>query len=326
MIGVVLPTVLLFGLPLLLAVSYWRWVAHKDPVYVFSSLLPFRTIRNEESWHTYLLFFLRGMTLFFLLLAIARLRSPDERSRIPVQGIDIMLVLDTSGSMEMVNNPSDEDKRIDSALKEALSFIERRENDPIGLVIFSGAAVTRCPLTLDKKMLEQILKETSTQTIPVEGTVLSDGIIVAANRLKKSPAATRIMIVLTDGMPSPNDSDPATAVELAKKLGIKIYTVGIGTEEGGWFVHPLFGWQRVAGSYNEELLKIIADRTGGKFFQARNKDEMAAIYDTIDTLEKTEHQMPIYSRYFEYFVWLLWAAFILCLIELILSTLLWVRL
>jgi Ca-activated chloride channel family protein len=196
----------------------------------------------------------------------------------------------------------------------------------MGLVIFSGVAVTRCPLTLDKHMLEELLKNTTIETIPLEGTVLSEAIIVAANRLKKSSALSRIMIVLTDGAPSPNDKNPLIAVELAKKLGIKIYTIGIGSPEGGWFFNNFFGWQQHRTQYNEQLLEYFANETGGSSFIARNPEELEKIYDTIDQLERTEHDMPVYARYKEYFIYFLGAAALLLAFELLLTTLLWVRL
>ena len=205
--------------------------------------------------------------------------------------------------------------------------INKRQNDPIGVVIFSGAAVTRCPLTLDKQLLAEILNQTSVETIPVDGTVLAEGIIVAANRLKKSSASSRIMIVLTDGAPSYHDSDPRQAIGLAKKLGIRVYTIGIGSVEGGWYKDPFFGWQQQPNNeYNERLLRHIASETGGAFFKASRQDEMNQIYNTIDSLEKSSQEVPLFAKYREYFPYLLLIAAALLLIELILLTFFWVRL
>jgi Ca-activated chloride channel family protein len=254
------------------------------------------------------------------------MQIPDERSRIPVRGVDIMLVLDASGSMDAIDDPDNPKKRLAIARDEAIKFVEKREHDPMGLVVFSGAAVSRVPLTLDKNILKQMLSETTVHTIPVEGTVLSKGILTAANRLKKSKAKSRIMIVLTDGAPSPTDIDPALAIAMAKKIGVKIYTIGIGSLEGGWVQQPLFGWVQVKDTYNEPLLKRFAKETGGRFFSARKPSDMQAIYKTIDKLERSEQEMPIYARYFEYFVPLLWLALCLIILEIALTTLVWVRL
>lgn len=319
---IVYPLALYIGLPALALASYWFWFHYKNPVYVFSSLLPLQSLEAPSQWRRILLFLTRLGLLTLLCLAIARFQSPDERSKIPVQGIDIMLVLDASESMNMQEDDSDK-TRMDSAREEALKFIDKRDNDPIGLVIFSGAAVSRCPLTLDKRVLKEILKETTTRTIPAPGTMLSRAILTAANRLKKSTAKSRIMIVLTDGEPTPGDIDPQVALDMAKKLGIKIYTIGIGSEETEWIHHPFFGKIR---TLNIPLLKEIAAQTGGQFFLARNAAEMEAVYDTIDKLEKTEYETPIFARYFDYFMPMLWLALGALLLEILLSCVWWVRL
>ncbi len=326
MIQIVYPYFLLIGLPLLVILALFRWWYYKEPVYRYSSILPLKNLVRKGKWHTFIPYLLRLAVLAVLCLALGRLREPDERSKVPIQGVDIMLVLDSSGSMQLIDDRTTERTRLDIARDEATKFIKKRANDPMGLVIFSGVAVTRCPLTLDKPMLEEILKQTTVKTIPIDGTVLSDGIIVAANRLKKSTAASRIMIVLTDGAPSHNDSNPSIALELAKKLGIKIYTIGIGSQDGGWFYHDFFGWQQNRSQYNEPLLEHLARETGGTYFKASNPAELEQIYDTIDTLERSEHDMPIYSRYVEYFTYFLWLAALLLLLELLLTTLVWVRL
>lgn len=327
MIQVAYPYVLYIGVPVLLALAYWRWVYYKQPVYQYSSLLPLSNLVSAGKLHTIIPFILRFLVLASLLIALARPRKPDTRSEIAVEGVDIMLVLDVSGSMRLLDDRSDNRTRLDIARDEAINFIKKRTNDPIGLVLFGQVAVTRCPLTLDKIMLEKILRETRLGVIPADETVLSTGIIVATNRLKSSKAISRIMIVLTDGVPSGNDASYKDAIELAKKLDIKIYTVGIGSPDGGWDFDPFFGWQQVGGrQYSEKLLRLIAQETGGQFFKASNPLEMAEIYDTIDTLEKSEHEMPVYSRYFEYFVYFLLAALLLLFLELLVTTLVWVRL
>jgi len=326
MLELVYPYFLVIGVPLLLGVALLRWLYYKEPVYAYSSLLPLRSLTREMWWHTVLPFLLRFFALLALCGALARLRAPDERTQLPVDGVDIMLVFDASESMQLIDDRSNDRSRIDIARDEAISFIKKRIHDPVGLVIFSGIAITRCPLTLDKHMLEEILNQTTIDTIPMGGTVLSEAIIVAANRLKKSKAASRVMIVLTDGAPSPNDTEPQVAVELAKKLGIKVYTIGIGAPDGGWFFNNFFGWQQHRTQYNEQLLQVIAKETGGSFFTARNPEELKKIYDTIDQLERSKQEMPVYARYLEYFIYFLWVAALLLVIELLLTTLIWVRL
>ena len=217
MIQMLYPYVIYVGLPLLLVCSWLYWVYHKTPLYLFSSLAPLQRFTPPPRWRTLVLFLTRVGTLVALCCALARFQTPDERSKIPVQGVDIMLVLDASQSMIIFDDPQDRRTRWDVARDEALRFIDKRENDPIGLVLFAGVALSRCPLTLDKGILKEILHETTTATIAVPGTVLSRAILTAANRLKKSTAKNKIMIVLTDGEPTGNDTRPELSIDLAKK-------------------------------------------------------------------------------------------------------------
>lgn len=320
------PYFLLVGLPLLGVLGYWRWFYYKEPVYRFSSLALLKGEHTVKKLRKKVRFLVRLLSCVALLCALARFVRPDERTKIPVKGVDIMLVLDTSGSMSIFDDLHDQRPRIDVARSEALKFIDKRVNDPIGLVIFSGVAVTRCPLTLDKTILKQILKDTSIETIKTDGTVLSRAILIAANRLKKSSAKSKIMIVLTDGAPSAGDSNPELSIELAKKLGIKIYTIGIGSEQGGYIHHPFYGLVNAQGHFNEALLVKFAQETGGQFFQAHNPEDMEEIYKKIDALERTDYETPIFARYFEYFMPFLWLAFLLLITELILTGFLWVTL
>ncbi|MBA3751286.1 VWA domain-containing protein [Candidatus Dependentiae bacterium] len=320
------PYYLYLGLPVLALVSYWRWFYYKDPVYRFSSLALLQGNSPKGISKKTALFLIRLGTLAALCCALARFAKPDERTKIPVKGIDIMLVLDTSGSMMIFDDLHDQRPRIDVARTEALKFIDKRRNDPIGLVIFSGAAVTRCPLTLDKPILKNILNETTTETLSAQGTLLSRAILIAANRLKKSSAKSKIMIVLTDGEPSAGDSNPQFSIDLAKKLGIRIYTIGIGSEKGGYFTHPYYGVKKVPGHFNEALLVKFSQETGGQFFQAHNPEDMEEIYKKIDTLEKSGYETPIFARYYEYFMPFLWIAFLLLLTEIIVTSFVWMAL
>ncbi len=327
MIAVVYPFILYLGLPLVALLGYWRWYYYKHPVYNYSSLEPFKELSQAIWWHRLVPYVLRLVVLVLLVFALARLREPDVRTLIPVKGVDIMMVLDASGSMQMVDDIREEKSRFAIAKQEALEFIKKRINDPIGLVIFGNIALTRCPLTLDKLMLERIIQQTRLGSIPHGGTVLSKAILVAANRLKKSTAKSRIMIVLTDGAPTPNDMAPKAAIEIAKKLGIKIYTIGIGSDKGSWIKNVFGQWEKVGvQKYDASLLKAIAQQTGGKFFEARSSQDMRDIYTAIDKLERTEQKMPVYAQYLEYFIYLLWLALFLVVIELMLTSLLWMRL
>lgn len=269
---------------------------------------------------------LRLGTLLFLALLIARPQLVDVQSKIRAEGIDIMLVLDASGSMQCFDDIHDQRPRFDVAKKEAIRFIEKRENDPIGLVIFGKDAISRCPLTLDKTMLKTILNDLKVGDIDPDGTVLSMAISMAAKRLKDSKAKSKIMIVLTDGEPTAQlDIEPRIAVTMAKKLGIKIYTIGVGDEHGGLWKDPLFGVRSMGFSLNIKLLQAIAKETGGQFFLAKKPHDVQRIYDIINTLEKTEYEMPIFTHYTDMVVpWLLIIMAFFCA-ELIATSFIWFR-
>lgn len=323
---------LYFSLPIIFIIALWHKYYYKNPIYLFSSNLSFQyskengASRSSTSWKDNLLFYLRLIILVLLSCAIARFQIPDYNSKLPVEGLDIMLVLDVSGSMQFFDDMHDQRARIDVAKAEALKFISKRENDPIGLVLFGRDAVSRCPLTIDKNILNEIVTDIQLGVVNPDGTVLSKAILTAANRLKNSKSKSKIMIVLTDGEPSPEDIHPKLSIDLAKKLGIKIYTVGVGSKEGGFFNHPFYGLIKMQQGINADLLQAFANETGGKFFEAKSAADMENIYETIDKLERTEYITPIYSRYYEYFILLLWLAVLLFLTEIILASILWLKL
>ena len=235
-----------------------------------------------------------------------------------------MMVLDVSGSMQMFDDPHHKKQRIAIAKEEAIKFVNKRPDDPIGLVLFGQEAVSRCPLTLDKNMLTELIKDTELGIISADGTVLSKGLITAITRLRKSKAASKIIILLTDGEPSPGDLKPEDALYLAKKFGIKIYTIGIGGDYGGLIEDQLFGGIRQVGApLNTKLLKVLAKETGGKFFLAKNQKDLSTIYDTINQLETTEYETDVYHNYHDIFMPFLWIIVGLLLLELILATFVW---
>lgn len=278
---------------------------------------------NFQSRHPYrkILAFLRFSMLALLVLLIGKPQLVDTTSKATVKGINIMVVLDVSDSMNFQDYADDDRSRFEVAQAEAIRFIQARPDDAIGLVLFGMDALTRCPLTLDKKMLISIIQDTKIGIVNPDATALSRGIVTAANRLKNSKAKSNVMIVLTDGEPV-NDIDPSIAMEIAKQLGIKIYTIGIGSGKERLFLHPLYGAVQF-GKINIELLEKFAKETGGKFFLARDANEMRAIYDTIDKLEKSEYEAPLYTKYYDIFMPFAWGLLALLLMEIILASTLW---
>lgn len=314
----------LYGaLPLLAIAAWYRWKYYKSPVYKYSlvSALIQQNIQVRIP-HKIILNVMRIVTLITLALLTARPQLVDEQSKVMIEGIDIMMALDVSGSMQLFDDLKDQRSRIDIAKDEAIKFIKKRENDPVGLVLFANESVSRCPLTLDKKMLQSIVEDTELGVINPEGTMISKGLIMALNRLKHSKAKSKIIILITDGEPTPGDLNPRAAIELAKKFGIKIYTIGIGGD-GGFFNHPMFGIQRVGVPVNTDLLNILAEQTGGRFFEARRSQELGKIYDEIDKLERTEYETNVYHKYYDVFMPFLWAVIGLFCLELFLARFFW---
>lgn len=265
----------------------------------------------------------RFVSLSLMMFLVARPQWLDQNSHVDIKGVDIVVALDISGSMQLFDDLNDRRMRISVAQQEAIRFIEKRTNDQIGIVLFAEDAIFRAPLTLDKKFLKNIITESSIGLISPNGTWLGTGLAMAVNRLRDSQAKSKIIILLTDGEPTPEKIDPQVAIELAKQFDVKVYTVGIGNEEGGYYTHPFFGTQRADNKLNTELLQTIAQQTGGKFFRARNPRDMRTIYDTIDALEKTETKAEIFHNYHEAFTSLGWILLVAIGIELLLRYVLW---
>jgi len=310
-------------IPTFVLAVLWRLKFHKPILYKFP-LVHFLHQQGITSKHPYkkILFFLRAVALFVLALLVGKPQLVDVRSKVTVEGIDIMLVLDVSGSMDAQDFRNDPRSRVEIAKEEAIRFVNKRDNDAIGLVIFAQEAMSRVPLTLDKTLLKKVINDLAIGVINPEGTVLATALVSAANRLKTSTAKSKIIILLTDGAPSDNDLKPGIALEVAKKLGIKIYTVGIGSSENQVHMHPLLG-PLMRNGVNKPLLIKLAHETGGRFFEAKNKEDMRNIYDTIDSLEKVQYETNIFNKYYDIFIPFLWLIIAFILLEIFLSSSIW---
>ncbi|GAB1398082.1 MAG TPA: VWA domain-containing protein [Saprospiraceae bacterium] len=242
----------------------------------------------------------------FLLLALARPQIFLKDETIKANGIDIILSLDVSSSMLSKDFEPD---RLSNAKKVADNFIDQRKYDRIGLVIFSGEAFTQCPLTSDHEILRELLKNVEPGILE-DGTAIGMGLATAVNRLKNSQAKSKIVILMTDGVNNAGYIKPQTALNLAKTLGIKVYTIGIGST--GQALTPVA--RRYDGTYvygvanveiDEKLLSEIAESTGGRYFRATTGTELSDIYRDIDRMEKTTidvKTMKKYSEEYRYFL------------------------
>jgi Ca-activated chloride channel family protein len=320
------PSVIITLIPILAISVIYKILIYKYPKYTFpliSCLSSHKTLGSTI--HKKILFVLRTLILFGLIFLIARPQWVDERSKVNINGVDIILALDVSFSMTFFDDLKDQRSRITVAKEEAIRFIDKRIDDPIGIVLFGGEALSRCPLTNDKSLLKDLVGNLKIGDINHNATWLGTGLATAVNRLRHSKAKSKVIILLTDGQPTPPEKiDIETAITLAKQFGIKVYTVGIGSEQGGYLQHPLFGVQKIQeDALNITLLQKIADQTGGKFFRASNPKQMREIYDTIDSLEKTEYQTTLFSKYYEAFLTLLWVIIGLLGTELFLKLFIW---
>lgn len=316
------PFVLYILFPVLAVAAWWRYCRYNyiTFTYALTDVLKQRQLDSSSSSKK-ILFLLRLMLLSALILLIARLQLVDQRSQVEVEGIDMMLVLDVSGSMSHADDQTDRRTRIEAAKQEAIKFIQRRNYDPIGLVLFGKDAVSRCPLTLDKNILTSIIQQIQLGVINPDGTVLSTALSMAVNRLKNSKAKNKIIIALTDGEPNGENLEPDVAITLAKKFGIKIYTIGIGSDKP----QPILVGCQVGyiAPVNKKLLSYISQSTGGKFFEAKKPQELEKIYQTIDQLEKTKIETDIYTNYYDIFMPLIIIAWLLALLELLLASFVW---
>jgi len=255
-----------------------------------------------------------------LVVAFARPRSGTQYQEVTSEGIDIMLALDVSSSMQAEDfKPNN---RLYVAKEEIKKFIERRLNDRIGLVVFAGFSFTQCPLTTDYGVLLDFVDDVDFGMVK-DGTAIGMAIANGVNRLRESEAKSKIMILLTDGDNNMGEIDPITAANLAKAMGIKIYTIGAGRP--GYALtpipDPLFGKRYVnqPTKVDEKTLKEIASITGGKYFRARSGEELDEIYGLIDQMEKTKIEVAEHVRYRELFVYFTIAGLLLLALEVLLS-------
>jgi len=286
-----------------------------------SSIQGFKNSSTFWSKFKHLLFALRLIALGLLITALARPRTVDVSTQTKTtSGIDIVMAIDVSASMLAKDlRPN----RLDALKEVAADFIDGRPNDRIGLVEYAGEAYTKTPITSDKSIVQRSLRDINYNTIIESGTAIGMGLATSVNRLKDSRAKSKVIILLTDGVNNSGFIDPKIASELAVEYGIKVYTIGLGTN--GTALSPIgfnsngtFRYGRTQVEIDEALLKEIAAETGGKYFRATNNDKLAQIYEEINKLEKTEIEETKYYNYDEKYRPLVLLAGLLLLIELLL--------
>lgn len=323
------PLVLLLILPIPLYIWY-KLKKPREGAILHSSLEQVKKLRPSLSVRfRHIPLLLRGGVLFLIILSLARPQKGIEHTKVPTEGIDIVLAIDVSTSM-LAEDFTINGKRANrlAVLKPIIrDFIRGRYNDRIGMVVFAGRPYTQCPLTLDYGILMQFLENIEIGMVE-DGTAIGSALATCINRLKDLPGKSKVVILLTDGRNNMGKIDPLTSAEMAKAFGIKVYTIGAGTKGlAPYPVKDFFGnkvYQRVPVDIDEDTLKKIAQITGGMYFRATDTETLKEIYKEIDQMEKTSAEIKIYMEYKELFPYFLVPGLGLLLLEIIISNT-WLR-
>lgn len=312
----------LLGLVLVpLLAAWWLWhyrkqeaaVQHSD-IAVFDGMA--KSLRVRLRWLPYAL---RVVAVAAMVVALARPQSQLSRQEMKVEGIDIVMAMDISGSMLAEDFKPN---RLEAAKKVAADFVEGRKSDRMGLVVFAGQAFTQVPLTVDHHVLLQQLGSLKSGLVR-DGTALGDGLATAINRIKDSEAKSKVIILLTDGVNNQGSVDPLSAAEIATLYGIRLYTIGVGSlGKAPYPFRDQFGrvhYQNIDVEIDEELMQKMAATTGdGRYFRATNKKALQEIFSQIDEMEKSKIDVTQYAQTKDEQAPWLWLAFVALALEMLL--------
>lgn len=304
------------------AIAWYIWKINRQQATLkISSLQGFKAAPSWLSKIKPVLFALRIFALSFMIIALARPRSVDVNSRTKTtQGIDIVMAMDVSGSMLAKDLKPN---RLEALKKVAAEFTDARPNDRIGVVVYAGESYTRTPVTSDKAIVKDAIKSIRyDDNILKDGTGIGVGLATAINRLKESKAKSRVIILLTDGVNNTGFIDPRMASDMAKEYGIKVYTIGIGTNGNAEFPYAKapngsFLYKMMPVEIDQDLMKEIARKTDGKYFRATTNSRLKSIYDEINKLETTDIEEMKFYNYDEKYRPFLLAAFGLLFLEIL---------
>ena len=309
-----------FGLFALIPLMIWWELKRADAGQATVLVSTVRAFKGTRSWKNFLrplLLVFRVLTICCLIIALARPQTRNDEQLVNGEGIDIVLCLDISGSMLAQDFTPN---RMEAAKNVASEFIDNRPTDRIGLVIFSGEAFTMCPLTTDRNVLKTQLFNVQSGLLE-DGTAIGSGLATGVDRLRNSPSKSKVIILLTDGENNGGLIDPNTAKEIAKSVGVRVYTIGMGTE--GYAPVPVqtpggVVMQREKVNIDEKLLTQIATETGGHYYRAKDNESLKNIYNEIDQLEKSKIEVNTIRRYTEQYFPFALAAAIFLFLELLL--------
>ncbi len=290
---------------LFIVALFYRWKVYKKQLVLTVSKLP-TSEKKFPFWIVFIPEILLWLSLIMLIIALMRPQKILSYSQKTTEGIDIMLVLDASKSMEANDFLPN---RLEVAKNELIQFIEERESDRIGLVIFAEDAFSACPLTLDKDLLKTIIQEINSETLPSSGTAIGTALVTAINRLQNvKDSKSKIILLVTDGVSNKGKINPLTAAELAAKKGIKIFAIGIGTKEGE------------DTEYDFPTLQKMANLTQGNAYEAQDIQKLQLIFEKLQLEYKSLFQQPIKNKTKDIYPNFLWAFFALFLVSFVLKS------
>lgn len=321
------PLVLFLGLPVLVGIGAYLIFIKTTSLYKFSLAGVVKSYGFVSgNYKRVVLKSFRLLAVLSLLFLAARPQWVDVKSNFNIDGIDIVIALDVSGSMSLSDDLRDSRTRISVAKHEAINFIQKRPNDEIGLVVFGTDALTLAPPTQDKVYLKNVIEEVEIGIVNHESTALGKGLATAIAKLRYAKAKSKMIILLTDGRSTAeHDLSVDKVIDMAVDMGVKVYTVGIGGAQP--FFIDQFG-RRVSvpdesGSIDTQLLMKLASKTGGKYFHVQNPLEIKAAYEAINNLEKTAKDTDLFTKYVDIFWWFFIFAVGCILVELVMSLFVW---
>ncbi len=310
-----------FLLFLLLPAAAWWQLKKQQQRQAGILISSFSRVKGIHSWKTTLRplpFIFRMLALTCIIIALARPQTRNDEELVSGEGVDIVLAIDVSGSMLAQDFTPN---RMEAAKEVAANFIANRPTDRIGIVIFSGESFTLCPLTTDQQVLKTQVYNIQSGLLE-DGTAIGSGLATSVDRLRASTSKSKVVILLTDGENNGGQIPPLTAKELAKATGVKVYTIGVGTD--GYAQTPMqtqtgeVVMQREKVNIDEKLLTQIANETGGRYFRAKDNESLKNIYSEIDKLEKSKIEVTALRRYAEKFFPFAIAALFFLLTEMVL--------
>jgi Ca-activated chloride channel family protein len=317
---------------LLPVAAWWRGRQGKPAAFVYSSVQLVSGVASiGRSTAGRVLAVLRWLVLVLFIIGLARPQFVESETAVKASGIDIVVAIDLSGSMESEDFELNRQRvnRLVIAKDVLKKFVERRSGDRIGLVAFAGKAYVAAPLTLDHDFLRMNIDRLELHTIE-DGTAIGSGLSAAVNRLRELKSKSKIVILMTDGQNNAGKVPPLTAAEAAQALKVKVYTIGVGTRGTAPFpTRDVFGrkvYAQIEVDIDEKTLQEIASRTGGEYYRADSTDTLRKIYDRIDQLEKTEVEVKRYVHIKELFHWLVAPGLGLLLLEVLLAQTVWRKL